>query len=166
MLWKSLMRARGKHTSSGKTPAKVTCDSSSKVVEVYAARGFQRFVAYKRKRKTKIRASTTGAPATAGHASGTSQAGTSPQGDPAKVHTASQTVTGQAGPSSQSVVGHRGQYSHVAGGPSGQTSQSSLPHNATTSDTDDDSDSDSSIKGAWNKFLDKICFPRGHYYDT
>jgi len=41
MLWKSLMRAPGKHTSSGKTPAKVTCDSSSKVVEVYAARGFQ-----------------------------------------------------------------------------------------------------------------------------
>ena len=102
----------------------------------------------------------TGVPAPAGHARGTSQAGVSPHADPAKVHTASQTVNRQAGPSSQFVVGHGGQHPHIA------ASQSTLPHNATTSDTNDDSDSDSGIEGAWNKFLDKICFPCGHYYDT
>ncbi|OAX35019.1 hypothetical protein K503DRAFT_858867 [Rhizopogon vinicolor AM-OR11-026] len=166
MLWKSLMRARGKDTSSRQKPAKVTCDSSLMAVEVYAARGFQRFVAYKRKPKTKTRALTTGAPATAGHASGTSQADASVQGGPVMMHTSSQTITGQEGLSSQSVAGHGSQHSHVAGGSAAQASQSSSPHHATAYDTNNDSDSDSSIEGACNKFLDKICFPCGHYYDT
>jgi hypothetical protein len=31
--------------------------------------------------------------------------------------------------------------------------------------TDDDSYSDPSVQGPWNKLLDNICFPCGHYYE-
>ncbi|OAX35123.1 WD40 repeat-like protein [Rhizopogon vinicolor AM-OR11-026] len=132
-LWKWLLRARGKEATSVKrTSAKMTRNPSPEVVEVRAARGFQRFVAYKPKHKTKK-----------------SQAPTT---------TANKAVPRQ-----------RGQYSQGAGGPSSHISQShnsesSPSHFVTTHDVDDDSDSDSSIQGTCNKLLDKICFPRGHYY--
>jgi len=46
--------------------------------------------------------------------------------------------------------------SQAAGSPSSHTFQ-----NVTTSD----SDSDSIIESSWNKFLDNICFPCGHYHE-
>jgi len=71
------------------------------------------------------------------HASGSSQAGASLQEGPAQAATSSQ----------------------PAGG--------SLSHIVETHDASDDSDSDSdsSIQGSWNKFLVKLCFPRGRYHD-
>ncbi|OAX30605.1 hypothetical protein K503DRAFT_778110, partial [Rhizopogon vinicolor AM-OR11-026] len=97
-LWKSIMGVRVKGTaSSKKSPANMIYNSSSEVVEVYAARGFQRFVAYKPKRKNKSPALTTSASTTAGLVSGSSPAGTPSQGGSAEVPTLSHTVTGQPG---------------------------------------------------------------------
>ncbi|KAJ8594761.1 hypothetical protein M405DRAFT_449139 [Rhizopogon salebrosus TDB-379] len=44
-----------------------------------------------------------------------------------------------------------------------QASRSPSPH--TFQNTTSDSDSDSIIEGFWNKFLDKMCFPCGHYHE-
>ena len=88
----------------------------------------------------------TGAPTTAAQASGSLQTGPSLHGHPGQGHTSS---LGQAGVSSQSIAGCGGQSLQVAGG---------LP----TCSMDNFSDSDS-IQGSWNRFLDKICFPCGHY---
>jgi hypothetical protein len=52
---------------------------------------------------------------------------------------------------SQSVAGHGGQSSQGSGG-------------LATYHTNVFSHSDSSIEGAFNKFLDRICFPCGHFY--
>ena len=103
-------------------------------------------MALKRKRKAKSSTVMTGAPTTA--ASGSSQAGPSSHGHPAHGHTS---LIGQAGISPQSIAGYGGQSLQVAGG---------LP----TYSMDSFSDSDS-IHGSWNRFLDKICFPCGHYED-
>ncbi|OAX31599.1 WD40 repeat-like protein [Rhizopogon vinicolor AM-OR11-026] len=152
-LCKWLMRTRGarKYTISGKNAsANMTCDPSPEVVEVSAARGFQRFVAFKRKRKAKSPTLQTDALTTTTYARGSSQ-----------VHASSQAVTA---PSFQSVTGLDGQLSQPSGDLTSHVSQSSPP-NTTTNDIDDDSDSDSIIQGSWNKFLDKICFPCGHYHE-
>ncbi|KAJ8589251.1 hypothetical protein M405DRAFT_818330 [Rhizopogon salebrosus TDB-379] len=143
-LWKVLIRARAKVT---KKAAMNIHDPSPEVVEVYAARGFRGYVAYKRKDKTKSLTLTTGASTTA-HASGSSQAGTSSHGNPALVHASSQA---QIGPLSQSIAGH-GQSSHASGG-------------LVTYHTNNFSHSDSSIEGTLNKFLDRICFPCGHFHE-
>ena len=105
-------------------------------------------MALKRKRKAKPLALMTGAPTTAAQTSGSSQACPSSHGHPAHGHTAS---LEQAGVSSQSTAGYGGQSLQVAGG-------------LTSYCTDDFSDSDS-IQGSWNRLLDKICFPSGHYED-
>ena len=105
-------------------------------------------MALKRKRKAKSSTLTTGAPTTAAQASDSSQAGPSSHGHPEHGHTSS---LGQAGISSQCIPVHGGQSLQVAG-------------DCTTYHSDDISDSDS-IQGSWNKFLDKIYFPCGHYED-
>ncbi|KAJ8582711.1 WD40 repeat-like protein [Rhizopogon salebrosus TDB-379] len=150
-LWKLFMRARGEGTR--KAPAKLTHDPSPEVIEVYAARGFQRWkrqrlVAYKRKHKAKSPALTTSTHNTTVLAIGSSQADPSLHGNHTHAHTSPQ---GQVGLSTQSIVGYGDQTSQVAGG-------------LITDCNDDDSDSDSSMRGSWNKFLDKICFPCGHYH--
>ncbi|KAJ8582713.1 WD40 repeat-like protein [Rhizopogon salebrosus TDB-379] len=145
-LLKVLIRVRGK------VPKKAvmnTHDPPAEVVEVCAARGFKRYVAYKRKDKTKSLPLTTGTSTTAAHAGGSPQAGTSSHGDPALAHASSQA---HAGLLSQSVAGHGGQSSQASG-------------NLATYHTNDFSHSDSSIDGAFNKFLDRICFPCGHFYE-
>ncbi|KAJ8582133.1 WD40 repeat-like protein [Rhizopogon salebrosus TDB-379] len=144
-LWKVLIRARGKVINKA---AMNTHNPPPEVVEVHAARGFKRLVAYRPKDKTKSMALTTGASTTAAPTSGSSQAGTSSHGDPALAHASSQTHTGLL---SQSVAGHGGQSSQASGG-------------LATYYTNDFSHSDSSIEGAFNKFLDRICFPCGHFH--
>ncbi|KAJ8582720.1 WD40 repeat-like protein [Rhizopogon salebrosus TDB-379] len=152
-LWKVLIRPRGKATTKA---AMNIHDLSPKVVEVCAARGFQasisfhrRYVTYKHKDKTKSLTLTTGTSTTAAHASGSSQAGTSSHGDPALVHASSQA---QIGPLSQSIARHGGQFSQASG-------------SLTTYHMNNFSHSDSSIEGTLNKFLDRICFPCGHFYE-
>ncbi|KAJ8580184.1 hypothetical protein M405DRAFT_834791 [Rhizopogon salebrosus TDB-379] len=145
-LWKVLVRTRGKVT---KKAAMNTHDPPPDVVEVCAARGFQRYVAYKRKDKTKSLTLTTGASTTVAHASGSSQAGTSLHDDPALAHASSQAPIWL---SSQSIAGHGGQSSQASGA-------------LTTYHTNDFSHSDLSIDGTLNKFLDRICFPCGHSYE-
>ncbi|KAJ8589244.1 hypothetical protein M405DRAFT_818314 [Rhizopogon salebrosus TDB-379] len=124
-----------------------THDPHPDVVEVCAARGFQRHVAYKRKDKIKSLTLMTGTFATVAPASGSSQAGASSHGDPALAHAPSQA---QLGSLSQSIAG--GQSSQASGG-------------LTTYYTNNFSYSDSSIDGIFNKFLDRICFPCGHFYE-
>ena len=102
-------------------------------------------MAWKRKRKAKSSTLMNVAPTTAAQASGSSQAGPSSHGHPAHEHTS---LLGQAGVSSQSSAEYGGQ--SVQG--------------LTTYCKDDLSDSDS-IQGSWNRFLDKICYPCGHYKD-
>ncbi|KAJ8580801.1 WD40 repeat-like protein [Rhizopogon salebrosus TDB-379] len=145
-LWKVLIRAQGKVT---KKATMNTHDPPPDAVEVYAARGFKRYVAYKRKDKIKSLALTTGASTTAAPASGSSQAGASSHGDPALAHAPSQA---QLGSFSQSIAGYGSQSSQASGG-------------LTTYPTNNFSHSDSGIEGTFNKFLDKICFPRGHFYE-
>ena len=105
-------------------------------------------MALKRKRKAKSSALMTSAPTTAAQASGLLQTGPSSHGYPGHGHTSS---LGQAQVSSQSIAGYGGQHLQVAGG-------------LLTYSMDNFSDSDS-VQGSWNKFLDKICFPCGHYED-
>jgi hypothetical protein len=92
---------------------------------------------------------TTGASTSAAPTSGSSQAGTSSHGNPALAHASSQAHTELL---SQSVAGHGGQSSQGSGG-------------LATYHTNDFSHSDSSIEGTFNKFLDRICFPCGHFYE-
>ncbi|KAG0698298.1 WD40-repeat-containing domain protein [Suillus ampliporus] len=156
--WQRLMRAREKDTISAKmAPA----TKRPEVVEVYAVRGFQGYVALTRKKKTKSMATTSIAPLAALHASASSQAGASSQGGSAQASASSQSVSGQPGPSPQLIVGHGAQNMQAVGGPSSYVSPS---HFVTTYPTDHDSDSDS-IQGSCNGFLDKIYFPRGHYHE-
>lgn len=121
-----------------KNPTSSTTNTRSNAVGVSAVRGFQRYVAREpKKHKTKLSAVTSGTPVAPVHASSLSQAGPSSQVGPAQTGTASsQIVTGQSGPSSHAMTGHSN-YS---------------------------SDSHSIIEGSCMRFLDKICFPRGHYY--
>jgi hypothetical protein len=91
----------------------------------------------------------TGAFTTAAPASGSSQAGASSHGDPALAHAHSHA---QLGSFSQSIAGYGGQSSQAPGG-------------LTTYHTNNFSRSDSSIEGTFNKFLDRVCFPCGHFYE-
>jgi hypothetical protein len=101
--------------------------------------------------RTKSLPLTTGASTTAAPigASGSSQAGASSHGDPALAHAHSQA---QLGSLSQAIAGCGGQSSQASGG-------------LTTYPTNNFSHSDSGIDGTFNKFLDKICFPCGHFYE-
>jgi hypothetical protein len=62
----------------------------------------------------------------------------------------------QLGPSSNSDAAHTHTLSQ---------GQSALSSQVAESYTSDDSDSDSSIEGSWNKFFEKICFPCGRNYE-
>ncbi|KAG1780663.1 WD40-repeat-containing domain protein [Suillus placidus] len=146
--WKRMMHTRGKDSSNTKTPAAI---KHPEVVEVYAVRGFQRYVAFTRKKKSLP----FNPPLAVPHTSGSSAASPSSQVGSAQPSTSSQPVSIQAGPSSH-VVG-----AQVTGGPSTHASPS---HFVTSYYTNHDSDSSSSIEGSCNRFLDKICFPRGHYH--
>ncbi|KAG2123814.1 WD40-repeat-containing domain protein [Suillus clintonianus] len=146
-LWKRLTRARGMDPTDTKiAPAA----KRPEVVEVYAVRGFQGYVAMKRVRKTELPTVTCSAPLPATHPSASSQPGLSLQ-----------VVSVQAGPSSQAMVGNSAQTLRAVGGSSSHASPS---HFVTNYHTNHDSDSRSSIEGSCNRFLDRICFPRGHYY--
>lgn len=164
-LWKLLKHARGKDTTSdNKNRAKMSYDPSPEVVEICAARGFrvsfilfillflleveqQRFVTRKREHKTK-KSSAFMTGATTAYASSSSQAVPTLHDGHVRVNTSS-----CAFPAPQGMIEHGGQYSHVAG---------RLANYCTN---DDDSHSDASIRGSWHKFLDKLCFPCGHYYE-
>ncbi|KAG1735218.1 hypothetical protein EDB19DRAFT_1725070 [Suillus lakei] len=152
------MGARGKNpTNTNITPAA----KRPEVVEVYAVRGFQRYVALTPKKKTKSLAVPCSVPLVVSHASGSSQPGPSSQTASVQAITSSQLVSGQPGPSSLAVVGHGVPYSQAVGGSSSHASPS---HFVTTYHTNHDSDSRSSIKGSFNRFLDRICFPCGHFH--
>ncbi|KAG1719329.1 hypothetical protein EDB19DRAFT_1785621 [Suillus lakei] len=150
------MRARGKNSTSSVKTRPV------EVVGVSAARGFKRIIAWKPKLKTKSPAVTSGTHATAVQASASSQAGPSSQVGPAQTGTSSQAVSGQPGLSLHTMAGHTGRYSQATGGPSSHASPS---HITTTYHTHYTSDSRSTIEGSCMRFLDKICFPCGHYYN-
>ncbi|KAG1729543.1 hypothetical protein EDB19DRAFT_1831697 [Suillus lakei] len=113
-----------------------------KVVEVSAVRAFQRIIVWTPKPKTRD------VPVTA-LVDGSSQPGSSSHVGPAGVGASLQLVSGQPGPA---MVGNG------AGHPS-----SYPPPSHFVNHTSRDSDS-IEIQGSCNKFLDKICYPCGHYY--
>ncbi|KAG1780628.1 WD40-repeat-containing domain protein [Suillus placidus] len=145
-IWKRLMQARGKVPTDTKIAPAM---KRPEVVEVYAVRGFQRYVVRTPTRKATLPAVTYSAPLPAAHIGG------SPQ--PLSLHE----VTVQAGLSSHATVGNGARYFQPTGGHSLQVSPS---HFVTNYHTSRDCDSRSSIEGSCNKFLDKICFPCGHYH--
>lgn len=154
-LWNVLTRARGK---AGKRVQLNTHSPSSEVVEVYAVRGFQRLVVTKRIHKRQSRVVTHCPPPAV--ASILLQAGPS-RGSTAQACTSSQAIPRQLESSSQSISQHR---NHISYAPGDLSPHTSPPRFVTTYHTDG-ADSDSSIQGSCNKFLDKICFPRGHYHN-
>ncbi|KAG2115040.1 hypothetical protein DEU56DRAFT_841348, partial [Suillus clintonianus] len=157
-----MMRARGKDLSDTNIAPAM---KHPEVVEIYAVRGFQGYVAMKRVRKTKPLAVT----------------GSVPPSDANSSHLASslQVVSAHAGPSSHAVVANGAQISQATGGSSshavavnaaqssqaigGPSSHASPSHFVTNYHTNHDSDSRSSIEGSCNRFLDRICFPFGRY---
>ncbi|KAG1727194.1 WD40-repeat-containing domain protein [Suillus paluster] len=150
IIWKWLTLGRGKNPTSATMAPMRRYERSPEAVEIYAARGFQRLVAMKRVRKTKASAATDGATPAAEHLGTSSQAGPS-----------SQVVSVHAVSSFQGIAVHEAQHSQ---GTAGSSSHASSLH-FVTYHTKHGSDSDSSIEGSCNRFLDKICFPRGHYHD-
>ncbi|KAG0693236.1 hypothetical protein DFH29DRAFT_1073343 [Suillus ampliporus] len=158
-LWKQLIRARGKDpTSAEMAPAM----KRPEVVEVYAVRGLQGYVALTPKWKKRSSTVTYSVPLAAAHASGSSPAGPSLQGSPGQSGTSLQAASGQGGSSSPAIVGHVTRPLRITEGPSSHASPS---HFVTSYHTSHDSDSRSSIEGSFNRFLDKICFPCGHFHD-
>ncbi|KAG1735222.1 hypothetical protein EDB19DRAFT_2026295, partial [Suillus lakei] len=151
--WKRIMQIQGKDPTDTKIAPAM---KRPEVVKVYAVRGFKRFVTMKRVRKTKSLVVTGGIPPSPAHASVSSPAGTS-----------SQAMSVQVGPPSHVVVSNGSQCLPTIGGPSSHASPShaSPSHFVTNYHTNHDSDSRSSIDGSCNRFLDKICFPRGHYHE-
>ncbi|KAG1728481.1 WD40-repeat-containing domain protein [Suillus paluster] len=152
--WKWPIRARNNSAFPKMDPA------TTEVVEVYAARGFQRYVAFTRKKKTKSLAAMSGAPLAAPHVTGLSQV--APQGSSAQPDMSLQPMSEQPGPLSYIMVRDEAQYLPATGGLSPQESPS---HFVTAYHTIHNSDSRSSIEGSCNRFLDKICFPCGHYHE-
>ncbi|KAG1735239.1 hypothetical protein EDB19DRAFT_1830356 [Suillus lakei] len=150
--WKWPMRARGKDTTS------VNLAPRPEVVEVYAVRGFQRYVALTSKRKAKSSAVMCSAPLAAVHKYGSSQPAPSSLVDPAQAGTLLQASSGQGGSSSLGTAAQGTPHLQAVGA---HTLPSCF---VTTYRTNHDSDSRSSIEGPCNRFLDKICFPCGHYY--
>lgn len=155
-IWRRLMGAQWKG------PTSVNIAPTMKppeVVKVYAVRGFQRYIASP-KRWKKSPAVTYGVPLTAIHTGNSPQPGPSSQAGSAQAGTLLQASSGQGGPPSTM---HGTHYVQVVGGLSSHASGPS--HFVTTNyHTTHDSDSRSSIEGSCNRFLDKICFPRGHYH--
>ncbi|KAG2749307.1 hypothetical protein P692DRAFT_20833087, partial [Suillus brevipes Sb2] len=148
-LWKRLMHGRGKDPIDAKTaPAK----KRPEVVDIHAVRGFQRYVVMKRTQKTKSFVETCSVAPSVAPTSGSSQMGL----------LSSQVASLQAGPSLPfpAMVRDGVQYSQATGG---LLSHASPSHLVTAYHTNHNSDSRSSIEGSCNRFLDKICFPRGHY---
>ncbi|KAG1728503.1 WD40-repeat-containing domain protein [Suillus paluster] len=170
IIWKWLTLGRGNNQTSATMAPTRRYERSPEVVDIYAARGFQRYVAMKRVRKTKASAATSGATPAAEHASTSSQAGPSSQvvfatathaSSSSQAGPSSQVVSVQAISSSQGIAVHGAQHSQ---GTAGSSSHGS-PSRFVTYHTEHGSDSDSSIEGSCNRFLDRICFPRGHYHD-
>lgn len=165
-IWKRLIRSRGVR----KDPASVEIAPTIKrpeVVEVYAVRGFKRLVVMKRKRKTKLPEATCNIPLVAQNTSGSSPAGQLSQAlgaPPAAAHFGGSlslhTVPVQAGISSHAVGGNGSPIVSAIGG-----LHASPSHFVTNYHTSHDSDSRSSVEGSCNRFLDRICFPRGHYHE-
>ncbi|KAG1735215.1 hypothetical protein EDB19DRAFT_1725014 [Suillus lakei] len=152
------MGARGKDsTNTIITPV----TKRPEVVDVYAVRGFQRYVALTPQKKRGSLAVPYNIPLVVLHASGSSQPGPSSQTASVQAITSSQLVSGQPGSSSPAVVGHGVHYSQPIGG---SPSHASPSHFVTTYHTNHDSDSRSSIEGSFNRFLDRICFPCGHFH--
>ncbi|KAG2749289.1 hypothetical protein P692DRAFT_20474646 [Suillus brevipes Sb2] len=143
-----------------------------KVVEVYAVRGFKRLAVTKRVGRSKLPESTCSIPLAAPHANSSSPAGfssqdyaqpcPSSQAGSAQPSTSSMVSVTQARPSSYAMVGHAVQYSQAA---SGSSSHIPTPRPIATAHTDYYADSSSSINGSCNRFLDRICFPCGHYHE-
>ncbi|KAG1718192.1 hypothetical protein EDB19DRAFT_2046571 [Suillus lakei] len=120
-LWKRLMGARGKDSTN------ITITPTTRrpeVVEVYAMRGFQRYVAMTPKKKKKSLAVPCGAPLVVSHASGSSRPGPSSQTASIQANTSSHPVSGQPGPSLLAVVGHGVPYSQAIGSSSSHASPS------------------------------------------
>ncbi|KAG1718617.1 WD40-repeat-containing domain protein [Suillus paluster] len=168
IIWKWLTLGRGKNQTSATMAPTRRYEHSPEVVDIYAARGFQRYVAMKRVRKTKASAATSGATA-AEHVSTSLQAGPSSQvvfatathaSSSSQAGPSSQVVSVQAVSSSQGIAVHGAQHSQGTAG-----SSHASPSRFVTYHTEHGSDSDSTIEGSCNRFLDRICFPRGHYHD-
>lgn len=162
-IWKRVMRSRGLR----KDFTSVKSAPTTKRVEVYAVRGFKRLVVMKRKRKTKLPEATCNIPLVAPNTSGSSPVGQFSQalGAPlAAAHVGGSlsphAVSVQTGMSSHAVGGNVSQIVSAIGGP-----HASPSHFVTDYHTSHDSDSRSSIEGSCNRFLDRICFPRGHYHE-
>ncbi|KAG2146838.1 WD40-repeat-containing domain protein [Suillus clintonianus] len=166
-LWKRMMRGRGKVLSDTNIAPAM---KHPKVVEVSAVRGFQRYIAMKRVRKTQPSAVTGSIPHLG---ASSSQPGSS-----------SQVVSVQAGPSSYVVVGNGAQSSQATGGTSlhpspshavavnpvqsfqaigGPSPDMSPSHFVTNHHTNHDSDSHTTIEGSFNRFLVWMCYPCGRY---
>ncbi|KAG1780614.1 hypothetical protein EV702DRAFT_1266528 [Suillus placidus] len=165
-IWKRIMRSRGKDPTSVEITPTI---QRPEIVEISAVRGFERLVVMKRVRKTKLPKSTCSIPLVAPHASSSSPAGPSPQGGHAQPGPSSQAspaqpgtsslVSVQAGPSSYTTVGHAVQSSQAS-----PSSHFPTPRPIVMAHADYYGDSSSSIKGSCNRFLDRICFPRGHFH--
>ncbi|KAG1720331.1 hypothetical protein EDB19DRAFT_1777921 [Suillus lakei] len=154
-LLKRLLRARGRDP----TPVNVAPETKRPpVVEVYAVRGFQRYVAMTPKRRRGSSSATFNAPQMGTtHTGDSSQPGPSSQAIPAQACALLQTSPWQEGPSPLAMVGRRTQ---AAGSSSSYTSPSHFVAHHAVRDTDSDS-----VHGSCNKFLDRICFPCGHYHE-
>ncbi|KAG2749309.1 WD40 repeat-like protein [Suillus brevipes Sb2] len=152
-IWGRLMGARGQEFAPDKTAPAM---KHPEVVDVHAVRGFQRLVVMTPRRRKNSLVVTCGAPLAGSRMSGTPQ----PSSSSSPAGTLLQTSSGQGRPSSPAI--HGTYYVQVVGGSSSHTSRPS--HFITTDHTNHDSDSLSSIEGSCNRFLDRICFPCGHYH--
>ncbi|KIK43418.1 hypothetical protein CY34DRAFT_803844 [Suillus luteus UH-Slu-Lm8-n1] len=159
-----LMRRQGKNLASVKIAPTI---KRLEVVEVYAARGFQRLVVMKRKRKTKLPEATCNIPLVAPNTSASSSAGQLSQAPGAPLAVAHvggslspHSVSVQAGMSSHAMGGNGFPVVSAIGGP-----HASPSHFVTNYHNSHNSDSRSNIEGSCNKFLDRICFPCGHYHE-
>ncbi|KAG2146236.1 WD40-repeat-containing domain protein [Suillus clintonianus] len=157
-LWKRLLRTRRKNpTSVNMAPAM----KRPEVVEVYAVRGFQGYVAMTPKRRRGSSSATFSTPQLgAAHTGGSSQSSPSSPTGVAQAGTLLQASSWQEGPSFPAIAGRKTQYVRAVGGSSSYTS----PSRFGTYHADHDSDSDS-IQGSCHKFLDKICYPRGRFHN-
>ncbi|KAG2749312.1 WD40 repeat-like protein [Suillus brevipes Sb2] len=163
-IWTQLMRGQGKNLASVKIAPTI---KRPEVVKVYAARGFRRLVVMKRKRKTKLPEATCNIPVVASNTSGSSLVGQLSQTPGAPLATAHvsgslspHVVPVQAGMSSHAVGGNGSPIASAIGDP-----HPSPSHFVTNYHTSHDSDSRSNIEGSCNRFLDRICFPYGHYHE-
>ncbi|KAG1732386.1 WD40-repeat-containing domain protein [Suillus paluster] len=154
--WKWLTLGRWKNPPSATMAPMRRYKPSPEVVDVYAVRGFQ--VTFS---PSCLQFSTSGATPAAEYVSTSSQAGPSSQvvfatathaSSSSQAGPSSQVVSVQAISSSQGITVHGAQHPQDTAGSSSHASPSHV-------------DSDSSIEGSCNRFLDRICFPCGHYHD-